>query len=141
MRRHRYLICFLIGFMLVLCLYYANYQHVHDTRYDAYDTTDGRLFVIPTKINNSSAAFLVDTSVCKIPRVDPFDKSIKHLLKNGSALECETKVYIVYVEGNTIYIDWKAINESRFKDNIEYCRYDVIWRPYDVRKNHDFMEY
>jgi len=25
--------------MLVLCLYYANYQHVHDTRYDAYDTT------------------------------------------------------------------------------------------------------
>jgi hypothetical protein len=40
-----------------------------------------------------------------------------------------------------IYIDWKAINESLFKDNIEYCRYDVIWRPYDVRKNHDFMEY
>ena len=141
MRRHRYLICFLIGFMLVLCLYYANYQHVHDTRYDPYDTTDGRLFVIPTKINKSSAAFLVGTSVCKIPRIDPSDKSVKHLLKNGSALECETKVDIVYVEGNTIYIDWKAINESRFKVNIEYCRYDVIWRPYDVRKIHDFMEY
>ena len=48
-----------------------------------------------SKINKSSAAFLVDTSVCKIPRVDPFDKSVKHVLKNGSALECETKVDIV----------------------------------------------
>lgn len=91
--------------MLTLFLYYSNYQHVHDTRYDAYDTTDVRLFVIPTKINKSSAAFPVATSVCKIPRVDPSDKSVKHLLKNGSALECETKVDIVYVEGNTIYID------------------------------------
>lgn len=141
MRRHRHLICFLAGFLLVLCFYYANYQHVHEPRCDAYDTTDVSLFVIPTKINNSNAAFLVDTSVCKIPRVDPFDKSVKHLLKNGSVLKCETKVDIVYVEGNTIYIDWKAINESRFKNNIEYCRYDVIWRPYDERKDHDFMEY
>jgi hypothetical protein len=72
--------------------------------------SDVRLFVIPTKIYKSSAAFLVDTSVCKIPRVDPFDKSVKHLLKNGSALECETKV-ICIIETQGQHTSYKEANQ------------------------------
>ena len=105
-----------------------------------YSPTEVRKFVI-AKVNLSNSAFLVDTSACKIPNIDPFDKSVKSLLREGTSLKCETKTDLLYIKDKSIHINWTEINRSHYKGVIKYCKYDVIFRPYNERQDHNFLEY
>ncbi|XP_071125528.1 uncharacterized protein [Mytilus edulis] len=137
MRKQRNFVCFIFGFLLFMFVYFANYQHIRITDIEL---PDERLIYVP-EVKNTSAAFLVDTSACKIPNIDPFDKSVKRMLKNGTALKCAVKDDIVYSNGNTIIINWKAVNNSKLKNKMKYCKYEVIWRPYNEMQDHNYMKF
>ncbi|CAC5408966.1 unnamed protein product [Mytilus coruscus] len=118
-------------------VYYAYYQN---TRFSYDKVSNERLFTIP-ELRNTSTPFLVDTSSCQIPHIDPFDKSVKRMLRNGTVLKCAVKDDLVYSNGNTIFINWKAVNNSQFKNRIKYCKYEVIWRPYNEMKHHNYFKF
>ncbi|CAG2206651.1 unnamed protein product [Mytilus edulis] len=99
-----------------------------------------RLFTIP-ELRNTSTPFLVDTSFCQIPHIDPFDTSVKRMLKHGTVLKCAIKDDLLYSIGNTIFINWKAVNNSRFKNEMKYCKYEVIWRPYNEIHHHNYFKF
>ncbi|XP_052077971.1 uncharacterized protein LOC127715893 [Mytilus californianus] len=52
---------------------------VTQIRFTHYQVSDERLFTI-LELKSTSVPFLVDTSVCKIPHIDPFDKSLNILM-------------------------------------------------------------
>ncbi|CAG2196516.1 unnamed protein product [Mytilus edulis] len=46
---------------------------------------------------------------------------------------------VVYSNGNTIFINWKAVNNSQLKNTMKYRKYEVIWRPYNKKRHHNFF--
>jgi hypothetical protein len=47
----------------------------------------------------------------------------------------------VYTKGYNVFINWTEVENSPLKGILQYCRYDVIWRPKNERHNHDFYKY
>ncbi|XP_063413992.1 uncharacterized protein LOC134696239 [Mytilus trossulus] len=91
--------------------------------------------------SRSEYAFLVYTSACKIPKVDPFAPSVKKLLKPGTVLRCDPDVDIVYQKDNKLIINRTAVNESRRYKDLSYCKYKTIWRPIEKPTSHDYFRY
>ncbi|XP_071155419.1 uncharacterized protein [Mytilus edulis] len=137
MREHRSFLCLIFNLLVFILVYYAYYQHVWLGQYKVQESKE-RLFTI-TEFKNTSAPFLVDTSACKIPYIDPFDKSLKHMFRKGTALKCAVINDVVYSKGNTIFINWKAVNNSQLKNRMKYCKYEVIWIPYNEKRHNDFF--
>ncbi|CAG2215184.1 unnamed protein product [Mytilus edulis] len=91
--------------------------------------------------SRSEDAFLVYTSACKIPKVDPFAPSVKKLLKPGTVLRCDPDVDIVYQKDNKLVVNRTAVNESRRYKDLSYCKYKTIWRPLEKPTSHDYFRY
>ena len=79
---------------------------------------------------------LVDTLGCKIPKINPFDDSIQRFIKPGIKLTCSYDKDIVYSEGNQLKINHYSNARSL---GLQYCKYEVIWRPPDIKTDHDYF--
>ncbi|CAG2247955.1 unnamed protein product [Mytilus edulis] len=137
MRNQRIFLSLMLKLLVFISVYYAYYQHFRSSQYKVLESNE-RLPTI-TEFRNTSGPFLVDTSACKIPYIDPFDKSLKHMFRKGTALKCAVINDVVYSNGNTIFINWKAVNNSQLKNRMKYCKYEVIWRPYNKKRHHNFF--
>ena len=94
------------------------------------------LFKVGSEINHF---LLVDTEGCKIPKLDPFDSSINLYLIRGSELKCDVEKDITYANGRQIFINWSVAR--KLQPGLQYCKYDVIWRPSNEETNHDFFSF
>ncbi|XP_041356759.1 uncharacterized protein LOC121373967 isoform X1 [Gigantopelta aegis] len=77
--------------------------------------------------DHQSRGLLVDTASCKIPDVDPFDKSILHLIRRRGKILCVGKPSITFEEGSVLRLNWTVINEY-YKGDFKYCKYQPIIR-------------
>ncbi len=71
--------------------------------------------------------FLVDTPGCKIPDVDPFDSSIRHLIMKSNELHCNGTPAITYVEKDMLRINRTALR-LHYREELENCLYQSIHR-------------
>jgi hypothetical protein len=67
-----------------------------------------------------------------------FDSSIYWYLTRGSELKCDVEKDITYANGRHIFINWSVAR--KLQPGLQYCKYDVIWRPSNEEKNHDFYQ-
>ncbi|CAG2249704.1 unnamed protein product [Mytilus edulis] len=75
-----------------------------------------------SKFNNNTD-FLVESEVCKIPRVNPFDKSIKEFLPDDPQISvCDNSNVFTYVDNNNLYI-----NFTKSRNQVQYCSYEPIY--------------
>lgn len=106
------------------------------------------LFSIPTTdvdylafSSTSEDAYLVYTTACKIPKVDPFAPSVAHLLPPDQELMCNADQDIVYQQDNKLIINRKAVNSSVRLKKLSDCTYESIWRPIDKPTSHNYFRY
>ena len=69
------------------------------------------------------SGYVVDTPTCKIPDLNPFDRSIKQFIKRPKPIICDKRGSLVRTTGNyRLAVDWKvapAYKASR--DNLNCC--------------------
>lgn len=78
-------------------------------------------------VNTSSPAYIIDTPGCKIPNVDPFDKSVLKYIKNPTTMKCSDKLPLIQSDQRSIWIDEDALKTYKFKkaSDIECCYADL----------------
>lgn len=108
---------------------------------DTFNTSKDPSTTDSDRSTEKPANFLIDTPSCKIPNIDPFDPIVVPFLIDVKNIECAVKYDIVYTKGHNVFINWTEVENSPLKGILQYCRYDVIWRPKNERHNHDFYKY
>ncbi|PVD34583.1 hypothetical protein C0Q70_05859 [Pomacea canaliculata] len=83
--------------------------------------------LVPAPRGPPSRGFLVDTSACKIPDLDPFDPSIAESVRRGGALHCVGRRSVTYVDMGVLRINHTRI-ENDLRGDFRYCRYQPISR-------------
>ncbi|KAK2186220.1 hypothetical protein NP493_210g03014 [Ridgeia piscesae] len=84
--------------------------------------------------------YLVDTPGCKIPAIDPFDKSVSHLIDfNPKPVLCDALPAITYTDHNAIRINRTAL-AIYYADGLDYCEYQSVERI-DDRNSDNLYEY
>ena len=86
--------------------------------------TEEELFPIK---DNRIARFLVSTSGCKIPDIDPFDSSIRHLVMKSRSIHCNATPAITFVDKDFLRINKTAL-ELFYREDLESCLYQTIHR-------------
>lgn len=74
-----------------------------------------------------SRGFLVDTSACKIPDLDPFDPSIVQSVRVRGKISCLGKRAVTYVDGTILRLNRTRI-EQELRGDFKHCRYQPIAR-------------
>ncbi|CAG2199892.1 unnamed protein product [Mytilus edulis] len=75
-----------------------------------------------SKFNNNTD-FLVESEVCTIPRVNPFDQSIKDFLPDDPQISvCDNSNVFTYVDNNNLYI-----NFTKSRNQVQYCSYEPLY--------------
>ena len=81
------------------------------------------------KINHALdklAAYVVNTTNCKIPNIDIWDSSLKGIIGKEKHIVCDKYKSYTYQLNNTIQVDINQINESIYKSEFSYCTYSQI---------------
>ncbi|CAH1778096.1 unnamed protein product [Owenia fusiformis] len=71
------------------------------------------------------SGFLVNTPGCKIPDINPFDTSIRHLVTHDT-LECDGAKSLTFTEGSLLKINRSLLETTYF--NFSHCSYQAIQR-------------
>ncbi|XP_013392406.1 uncharacterized protein LOC106160369 [Lingula anatina] len=110
-----------VTLLLLQLLLYSKRYHVR--------RASTRVFSL-RKTPMQSEAYLVDTSGCKIPNLDPFDKSIRKLVHKGHKLHCTGRFApLTYKEGNKIKVNKTVVGRLQLTDAAELqCQYQAIVR-------------
>ncbi|KAL4235829.1 hypothetical protein ACF0H5_004219 [Mactra antiquata] len=91
--------------------------------------------------NTSSNSFLVNMPFCKIPFLDPYDPSIKHIVKKTLSLECPKNLSLTFQEGFYVKINQTVAKMPPFNGQISYCTYTPLYRPrYEITHN-NYLRY
>ncbi|XP_052676584.1 uncharacterized protein LOC128157947 [Crassostrea angulata] len=89
----------------------------------------------PVRQWTEKSPYLVDTSACKIPKIDPFDPSIAKFIKSQrEPLLCNRRPSLTYENGTKLHINWTAVNQIKWNGQFGYCKIQPIYRP---PNNHD----
>ncbi|XP_029649278.2 uncharacterized protein LOC115222996 [Octopus sinensis] len=70
--------------------------------------------------------FLVDSKMCRIPNIDPFDISVRKYFSISKWRPCPGKASLTYQEDNVLRIN-KAVIIQRYKNNFHSCKvYPIV---------------
>ena len=86
-------------------------------------------------------AFLVDMPFCKIPKIDPYDKSIFHIVRKTGTRSCPKNASLTYDVKNVLYVNWTAIKAPPYNGDIMHCTYTPLYRPKYSATHKDFLRY
>ena len=92
-----------------------------------------------SRINHE--AFLVDMPSCKIPKIDPYDKSIYHIVRKTGSRVCSSTVALTYDMKDILYVNWTAAEAPPYNGDILYCTYIPLFRPKYAPTHKDFLRY
>ena len=87
------------------------------------------------------SAFLVDTPLCRIPVVDPFDLTIRHIVKKTGRRTCPNNASLTYEDGLNLNINWTAAELPPYYGNISYCSYNPLVRPKYEPTHNNYLRY
>lgn len=77
-------------------------------------------------------AFLINTTGCKIPYMDPFDESIREYITDADPPKCNkfTNGRLVKADNDSVFIDFDSLNNiySSIDPNHVKCYYTEFWR-------------
>ncbi|KAK6172780.1 hypothetical protein SNE40_016372 [Patella caerulea] len=93
--------------------------------------------MITNRLIHSSTAipeFLVDTEVCHIPNVDPFDSFINLLVRNKELIKCTGVRSMTFQQGERLRLNMDVINTT-YNGNFSYCEYHGINRGNNTDDN------
>ncbi|KAK3100001.1 hypothetical protein FSP39_013317 [Pinctada imbricata] len=80
-------------------------------------------------MKTNTEAYLVEIPGCRIPNLDPFDISVRHLIKPATIRTCLTDSNFTYVKNMTIYVNWSVIKFSNYHSTFSNCTFQSIDRP------------
>jgi hypothetical protein len=86
-----------------------------------------------------TTGLLVNTEGCKIPDIDPFDKSISHLIYQGKPIKCDAKPPITFVDNTWLRFNM-TILKKHYGQGLGRCEYQTVTRGGDG-KNDDLFLY
>ncbi|KAL8568849.1 hypothetical protein ACOMHN_053847 [Nucella lapillus] len=118
-RFHRLLHCgFLCMTSLVaaLCLLHLLYFFTHQSS----------LIPVPVEVA-PPRGFLVDTSACKIPDLDPMDPTIIDSIRRKGKITCGGRHSVTYVDGTVLRINRTYI-ENKLNGDFSHCQYQIVTR-------------
>ncbi|XP_074650552.1 uncharacterized protein LOC141905547 [Tubulanus polymorphus] len=81
--------------------------------------------------------FLVNTPGCKIPDIDPFDRSISRHIMKTDPMKCETDPPITYVDGAWLRFNWTAT--LNYNSTLHHCFVESIIRGGDEMSDNMFQ--
>lgn len=90
--------------------------------------------------HNVRGQFLVDTPSCKIPDMDPYDHTIRHIVRKTGRRRCPEEKGITYQVGRTLYVNRTAARDSKLSD-LKYCTYTPLFRPSNEPTNNNYLRY
>lgn len=85
--------------------------------------------------------FLVDMPFCKIPKVDPYDPTIHHIVRKTGRRRCPQNASLTYQSGLDLKINWTAVRLPPYNGSVEYCAYTPIYRPMDEPTHNNYLRY
>ncbi|XP_064637064.1 uncharacterized protein LOC135493574 isoform X2 [Lineus longissimus] len=89
-------------------------------------------------LDASSTGLLVNTEGCKIPDIDPFDKSISHLIYKGNSIKCDAKPAITYVDKTWLRFNMTILKEH-YGQGLDRCEYQTVTRGGDGKSDDLFL--
>ncbi|XP_076447072.1 uncharacterized protein LOC143284270 [Babylonia areolata] len=93
-----------------------------------YFTRPPRLLPVPDDEETPPPrGFLVDTSACKIPDLDPMDPSIADSVRRKGKITCGLRPPVTYVDGTVLRINRTHI-EQMLNGDFSHCRYQAVTR-------------
>lgn len=87
------------------------------------------------KVHSIAPKFLVDTTHCKLPNLNPFDSSVVRFLRQGASIQCDRYLPLTYENETRLEINWTAIAQFHDKNYFSFCKYQAIHRPPFVSNN------
>ena len=87
---------------------------------------DHRILPLPVT-STQSRGFLVETKVCMIPDLDPFDESVIDFVHRKEKITCSGKTSITYVDGTILRIN-RTFIKHELSGEFSHCRYQAILR-------------
>ena len=81
-----------------------------------------------------STQYLVDTSGCRIPRIDPLDQSVSQFINPYPPISCDFKPSFTFTEGMFLRINTSVLYEH-YTHNLLHCEYQEIYRPSEGNDN------
>ena len=120
--------CLCLGVLLLLMLLIA---HQHHQYRDVFHISAHLSLSVNSR--GDFPGFVVDTPGCKIPDVDPFDRSIRHLIIKAGVLLCNATSAATYVDGEHLRINRSALRH--YAERLTHCEYQVIYRPSEPSDN------
>ncbi|XP_060571139.1 uncharacterized protein LOC132729394 isoform X2 [Ruditapes philippinarum] len=91
--------------------------------------------------STASGLFLVDMPFCKIPKVDPYDPTIRHIVRKIGRRRCPQNTSLTYQSGTHLNINLTAAMLPPFNGNVVYCAYTPIYRPVFESTNNNYLRY
>ena len=82
-------------------------------------------------------AHLVYTPGCKIPYIDPWDRSVRHLLRPGLPLQCQGPPALTFTDGPWLRINYTALL-YHYNNSLSRCSYERITRVDNGRSDDKF---
>ncbi|XP_076347313.1 uncharacterized protein LOC143245166 [Tachypleus tridentatus] len=96
-----------------------------------YSEKIGKQIAVQTSVNEVLSPYLIDTPGCRIPRLDPFDSSVKSLIhKVSNKYSCEKEQFFIDIKSNAkleVNINFFRKNYNLSFDEIN-CFYKPIFR-------------
>ena len=93
------------------------------------------------KIIIYSNKLLIETPWCKIPDIDPYDKSILSLVNHTEAMQCDSFAQLTYDIKDELFINWTAAKLPPYNGIIMYCTYIPIYRPKYTPTDKNFVQF
>ncbi|KAH3801315.1 uncharacterized protein LOC127839921 [Dreissena polymorpha] len=99
-----------------------------------------------SSFNNSSnkvtnPRFLVDTPLCKIPYIDPFDITLKYLVRKTDKWICPVEKGLTYQTGKEISINWTIARSMNVIGGVKYCTFTPLYRPNYTPTHNNYLRF
>lgn len=91
--------------------------------------------------NSMTGQYLVDMPFCKIPKLDPFDVTIHHIVRKTGQRHCQQNASLTYQNGLELKINWTAARLPPYNGTITHCAYTPLYRPVYEPTHNNYLRY
>lgn len=129
--RRRYLA---FGILVVFGFLAAEYIRTAKLTHEKVYTNGG-------KNDTKTGLFLVEMPFCKIPKVDPYDPTIHHIVRKTGRRRCPPNTSLTFQSGIDLKINWTAAHLPPYNGSVRYCAYTPIYRPKHKPTHNNYLRY
>ncbi|XP_052777656.1 uncharacterized protein LOC128214974 [Mya arenaria] len=90
---------------------------------------------------NESGQFLVNTPMCKIPDIDPYDPTVRRIVRKTGRRLCPETKGLTYQAGNSLHVNWTVARTMAVDGKVKYCTFTPVYRPNYKPTNNNYLRY